>query len=341
MSLMNALSPQSEGEEMIFEIPHLTHPGVDLREHPAIQAWKTLHSSPDNLRGIQILKNKTKSQIYRLEGIGADGSSVIAKRCLKETALIEYAVYEHILPALPMPALSCYGTIEDCDPTFRWIFLEDAGGIPFNPLLGSHRHAFALWLGILHTYTTNTQMVSNIPERGCAYYLQVLHRVLEMIEDSLNTVILRTGEQYVLKKLLTRCEFVASCWKRIEERCAGISPTIVHGDLKEKNIRVRFTKEGAIVLPFDWEMAGRGEPFSDLTRCPDFNTYCSVAHLQWPGLTEHDLRQFAFVGWIFRTILAIQWKCLSLKFEFCEWPMEQLNHHEVKLAAILHTLGIS
>ena len=70
-------------------------------------------------------KTGRKSGTYRLVGLEP---SVVAKRSRRQTALIEQQVYEHVLPATGVPALTFYGGIEDpVDPAYRWLFVEDAG----------------------------------------------------------------------------------------------------------------------------------------------------------------------------------------------------------------------
>src|SRR6266700_2849114 len=100
-----------------------------LVEHRAFQAWSRLRPEPVEPAGLEVLKLKTKSAVYRMPGLGADGSAVIAKRCKRGTALIERIVHEEILAHLPLPAARFYGFLEDpADPEFCWLFLEDAHG---------------------------------------------------------------------------------------------------------------------------------------------------------------------------------------------------------------------
>src|SRR2546426_8285305 len=78
---------------------------ANMLEHPAVYAWSQL--GPDRLEpdGVEVLKRKPKSSVYRLTGVGPDGSSIIAKRGRAETARVERMIYEEVLPRLPVPAL--------------------------------------------------------------------------------------------------------------------------------------------------------------------------------------------------------------------------------------------
>src|SRR5258705_396814 len=71
---------------------------VEFAEHPAIKAWKQLEPASLEPDCIATLEEEEKSGVYRLGGLGRHGSSVIAKRCRRETGLIERTIYEHVLP---------------------------------------------------------------------------------------------------------------------------------------------------------------------------------------------------------------------------------------------------
>src|SRR5207237_6893714 len=81
-----------------------------LLEHPAMQAWSRLQLHQVAPAHIESLKHKHKSAIYRLAGIGPEGTNVIAKRSLAAAAKTERLIYEKILPQLPMPTLHCFGS---------------------------------------------------------------------------------------------------------------------------------------------------------------------------------------------------------------------------------------
>jgi hypothetical protein len=108
---------------------------TDLLEHRAVKAWRRLLPGRVEPESIEILReSKRKSAVYRLEGIGPRGSTVIAKRCPTATALIERTVYEEILPHLPLSAPYYYGFIKEDDKS-DWLFLEDVGREQFSPLI--------------------------------------------------------------------------------------------------------------------------------------------------------------------------------------------------------------
>src|SRR5206468_7251387 len=61
-----------------------------LLAHPAVQAWQRLNPErvvPDRITPAKFKPNKPRPNltVYRLEGVGADGAAVIAKRCTRES----------------------------------------------------------------------------------------------------------------------------------------------------------------------------------------------------------------------------------------------------------------
>src|SRR5207247_1784844 len=109
-------------------------------EHPAVHAWSRLGPKQIEPEAIERLKLKNKSAVYRLRGVGPDGSSVIAKRCLTATAQIERVIYEECLPCLPVTSLRSYGLLEDpANRAFSWLFLEDASGQEYSQHDAGHR----------------------------------------------------------------------------------------------------------------------------------------------------------------------------------------------------------
>src|SRR5882724_12827005 len=85
----------------------------NLCEHRAVKAWGQLQPERVEPDSIEILKLKNKSAVYRLAGVGPDGSAVIAKRCRRATALIERMIHEEFLARLPLPSVRWHGFVEE------------------------------------------------------------------------------------------------------------------------------------------------------------------------------------------------------------------------------------
>ena len=145
--------------------------GCGEQEHPAVQAWKRGYSKRAEPSRVQLLREGTKSCIYRLEGVGPGGTSVIGKRCREGEARIEQTIYQEVLPYLPISSLIFYGVIDEPGTEFRWLFLEDAGGEEFAYSIEKHRRLAAHWLGQMHVSAARLGAVSCLPDRGPQHYL--------------------------------------------------------------------------------------------------------------------------------------------------------------------------
>ena len=80
-----------------------------LLGHPAVLAWRQLGAGHAASRSVQTLKEQRKPSVYRLRGARPDWSSVIAKRCWSDRAVLEHTIYTEALPQLPVSALRCHG----------------------------------------------------------------------------------------------------------------------------------------------------------------------------------------------------------------------------------------
>jgi thiamine kinase-like enzyme len=313
---------------------------TDLLQHPAVRAWNELQIETVEPTEIQTLKRKNKSAIYRLQGAGPNGSNVIAKRCLTKTALIERLIYEQLLKRLPFPTLQLYGFLEDENPEFRWLFVEDAGTNPYRPESQTHCELLAEWLAILHSFGQHLPDANRLPERGPTHYLEHLRAGCAQIRRYLDNPALSDNDHVLLKAILSQCNWLESKWNQIERFCEPMPWTLVHGDLKGKNMRVRNTGHGLALLCFDWETAGWGPPAPDLAECPDLWNYESVARRQWRELPHDAMERMVSVGQCFRTLAKIHWESSHLEFEWLERPRLTLSACHESLAATLRILGV-
>ncbi len=313
----------------------------DLSEHPAALAWAKLNPQVAEIGPIHTLKRNKKSAIYRLGDIGPGGSSIIAKRFRTETGLTERIIYQEVLPCLPFPVLRCFGFVEDEDDQFCWLFLEDAGPEQYLPELERHRAEASRWMALLHTSAAHLPAAARLPDRGARFYLEQLQLARGNLITAFDNPALRPSELDVLKAIVRQCNLLESRWDQVEQAGKGIPCTFVHGDLKAKNLRVRPTQEGIILLPFDWEIAGWGLPVTDLLRCPDLALYGSEARKHWPNLTFSELERLTQVGLTFRALISIYWKSLALSYEWVEWPVDKLRLYCAKLQECIGLLEIA
>ena len=296
---------------------------TDLLDHPAVRAWHELQSNRAKPEEIAILKDKRHSSIYRLRGVGPRGGAVIAKRCQRSTGVIERTIYQDVLPYLPVAALRCYGFLEREDGQ-SWLFLEDAGGERYSPLLGTHRTFAARWLGLMHTSAPQVAAAAHLPYRGLDHYRKFLLLARDTILQNRANPALNSDDLSLLETIVSQCDFLELHWNELERFCDRMPCTLVHGDFKEKNVYLRTSGEGTVVLPLDWEEAGWGIPAPDLFSV-DLPAYWAVVREAWPHIDFHDIGRLGHCGTILRWLAETCWKCMDLPYEWVEKPLKHLR----------------
>jgi Ser/Thr protein kinase RdoA (MazF antagonist) len=227
--------------------------------------------------------------------------------------------------------------VGEADDQFCWLFLEDVGGVRYSALVEEHRRLAARWLGILHTSTERPSVESRLPDRGPSYFLECLRSARVRILGALANPCLSTDDLGVLEAILSRCEGLESRWDRVEGLCAAMPRTIVHGDFKEKNARIRAGASGAVLMPFDWACSGVGAPAIDLAQpprpssgfsChPDLEAYWVVVRERWPALDLESVRRWAILGTVLRSLAALSWAAPGLSHEWVDKPMIEIRFY--------------
>jgi hypothetical protein len=317
-----------------------------MREHPAVRAWSRLGSEWTDPQSIETLKLKRKkSAVYRLAGVGPGGSSVIAKRCSRRTALIEQMIYQNCLPCLPLPVLRFYGFVEDTDNAeFCWLFLEDGTGEKYSPNNAEDRELAGQWLATVHTTAIPDILARCLPERGPDHYLELLRLIQTTVLKYLANSALPAEDLAALRAVASQCDLVDSHWPEVETFCRAIPPALVHGDLVIKNVRVRTFPDRRAFFVFDWEYAGWGVPatdlcqFTGLTISPDLNAYFACLKNIAQPIDLVNPYRLAEYGSIFRVIDDMSWEVLSMHFDayrFLARPISCLRRYERLMAAAL------
>jgi hypothetical protein len=310
---------------------------TDIAEHAAARAWRKVGLKRGLPHSIETLRDD-KSTVYRLAGVGPEGTCVIAKRCDAQAAGIEYLVYKDILPQLGISALQCYASIEDDDPKFSWLFLEDAGNEEYSPDLEEHRILAGNWLGAMNISAQRLAIAERLPDQGPASYLEILQLARSMTREKLEHPAFSDDARQILGIIADHCDFLEMHWNRIERFCATIPRTLVHGDLSVWNARIRTNQTGKRLLILDWESAGWGVPAADLAQfagnslTPDIAAYWSVAHAGWSRVHLSDVRRLGELGSIFRWINAIAWANWGFHEGAGEWYMSEMIWYEPNLA---------
>lgn len=265
---------------------------------------------------------------------------MIAKRCPSAKASMECEVYEEVLPRLCVEALRFHGVVADADNSFRWIFTEDAGGEEYSRYVPQHRTVAANWLGELHVKGMELANDLGLPDRGPAYFLNFMRMGCKQIRACLVNPALTRDDCGVLEGVLTQCNSLDRNWGQIDEWCANLPRTFVHGDLDPSNLRIRKTPGRTSLLPFDWEHAGWGVPAVDL-KLPgvDVAAYLSAVKRRMPGLDVEVVIQLHSLGRLFELLLCIYLDgCLG-----SPWVERQMKHmrlYAAELSVVTQALGL-
>jgi aminoglycoside phosphotransferase (APT) family kinase protein len=286
-----------------------------LTWHPAVAAWRQLaHDAPDP-EHIEVLEQRRKSATYRLVGAGAGGESIIAQRSEMVKALIERTVYEQLLPHLPVTSPRYYGCLEE-SPHYAWLFLEDVGDMHYCHTNAEHLAIAGRWVGEMHVAATRVAAARGLPKTGLPRYREHLHAARRTIREHLARPQFTAGEIAVLESMVSALDDVERHWPCLERACSGAPPTLVHGDFRPKNAKVKNDGVRTELYPFDWELAGWGLPAVDLTQI-DLAAYWSVVRDPWPHVQFDDVRRWAEVGCVLQLLAACDWESVRLA---CEYP---------------------
>ena len=285
-----------------------------LENHPAVMAWRAVEPEGCLPERIEVFSDSPNWLLYALNGAGPSGSTVFAKRRSRSLAGPERAVYERILPQLPIAAPRCYGCAEDGD--FVWLLLEGVEGEPYDESNRQHLIMAGRCVAALHTAAASLVHSTPLSEAGPNRYLAHLVSGRERLEQCLRTAqALDSASRLVLENIIELLNSIESCWHSIRARCQDAPTTLVHCDFRPKNVFVR--REGAGLVAFDWEMAGWGPPAADLTKI-DVAAYWSEMRESWRAVTFETVREWAGVGQLFQTLAAIDWKGTELTIDTTE-----------------------
>jgi hypothetical protein len=322
-----------------------------LMRHPAVQAWRRLdpRSRPDRITPLRV--RTRKATVYRLEGAGAAGAGVIAKRSRKIDSDVERTVYEDILPRLDITSPRCYGFVDDPGGEWRWTFLEEATGEKYSRLLAADREAASRWLARLHTSAESLGTKAALPDAGPNRYLGFLKAAREALPRHLGNPALAPEEVVFLEGVVANLTDLEARWSGIEDICAVAPTTLVHGDFNAKNIRSSRAAGRTTIVVFDWEDAGWAVPAVDLAQQtlaasnlsadPDLEAYRSIVRERWPHISGEAWSRLAYCGSVFRSLAALYWGIRGLKTEWASLWVENLRLYEGERANALTRLGLN
>jgi aminoglycoside phosphotransferase (APT) family kinase protein len=309
---------------------------------------------PDRITPAKFKPNKPRPNlaVYRLEGVGVDGAAVIAKRCTGGSGEVERAVYERVLPHVPLPGPRYYGTVpespENAAERSCWLFIGEIQGEKYDRLSPEHRAAAGRWLGILHTAARSAAAQAGLPDAGPSRYRAQLRATRDIIREQVDNPAFSAEDVAFLDLLGGRFDELDEDWDRLARASTGLPPTLIHGDFNAKNLRVQKTPQGLQVGAFDWEDAGWAVPGVDLAQTvdpachisasPDLTTYWAVIRERW-NCDQADIERLATCGAVFRALAAITWHGVHLARPWADGFVPDLRLYDAELTRALDRLG--
>jgi len=321
---------------------------ANLLDHRAVQAWRRIKPERFEPQNIEVLKlEENKSAVYRLTGVGSNGSAVIAKRCNARTGSVERLIYETLLARLPLLSLRCYGFVEEPEGEFGWLFLEVAGPQEYMQDSAEHRALAGRWLGTVHRAAWDLH--TELPDRGPSHYLQLLHSARSTILACVRNPVLSADEVALLQTVAGQCDVIEAHWAEVEEFCKRLPRTLVHGDFVIKNMRIQPGARGPALLVFDWEMAGWGFPATDLAQVDycaraDLDAYYSELRQDFPQLDIRDIQRMKDYGCVLRVLDKTFWETIAMQgdeYNCLLKPLLTIKTYEPQMAAALGALDWS
>jgi aminoglycoside phosphotransferase (APT) family kinase protein len=303
-----------------------------LGDHPAVRAWRAIEGAAEPT-SVEVLKpEKRRSAVFRLNGIGPAGASVIAKRRQLGELDLERRLYAEVLPSLSVPTLQVFGFVE-ADDDRSWIFLEDAGEHWYSPREPEHRALAVRWLADLHT--RSSALSATMPDTGSAYFRSVLDAGRDSVRTGLDHSDLSSPDHAVLRSIVSQLELVGERWEDVEAACAAAPRGIVHGDFVPKNVRVRPGSRSLEIVAFDWETAGVATPAADIGLLPEegdsLRLYHALVSRAWPDLGWEDVRRQARTGRLLRLLSCVYWEAGSFQYAWIEHTMRRMRAYEQAL----------
>jgi hypothetical protein len=317
----------------------------NILEQPAVKVWLQINPNNELPTRIETLRRWASSKpfVCRMLGIGAESTSVIAKRCKLAAGLREKLFYEEILPQLGMSSLKYYGSYQEEDEHL-WLFLENAGDQQFSFHKPNDCRAAVEWLMNLHTSSARQGKPSKLIERGPAYYYERLTTAKKILRPHVDRDIFSMSARQTLADTLDLINSIASNWDSIASLYERLPHCVIHGDFKSKNIHLRSDQQQTSVLVFDWEYAGWGIPGIDMWRL-DEDQYLAAVKNHWPQTDITTIHELKLLGSIFRFIDSYFWEVQRLHhpvYPISKLKLEQnLSIFNLQMADALQMLNTS
>jgi hypothetical protein len=317
---------------------------TNVAEHPAARAWVALGG--DTPVRVELWRRaRSKPGIYRLIFAHPRRPAVFAKQSQSAAMALELMIYQEILSRMPGTAPRFLGTCTDPDG-FTWLFVEGVGDRKLSDENPEHRVLSARWLGRFHASAARQGLGAQLPDAGPSRYLGHLRAGRDAIRRHFANPGFAPEDLTLLTGVLEELDSLEARWPEIENTCRDMPVTLVHGDLRPKNVRIRSRRVTPALYAIDWEMAGWGVPAADLasacgpgpTLPIDANTYRTTMQEQWGSLDAADICRLSVLGRVFQALAGIDWAGASLKFDTRRYllaPVSTMRVHRRQIAGAL------
>jgi hypothetical protein len=263
---------------------------VSTEARHAVRQLELRADAPDELA---LLESSKKSTVLRATWLHPRRWRVVLKRCDPDSAEVEAAVHAEVLPRLPIRTPRLFGVWREGDAT--WLALEDMGDEP--PRLDDARQGALVsrWIGELHAASRDLTDLPSLPDRGAPHYLARLESSRALLAERRTTAEDGDDERR-LARALEVCDSLLSRWAEVERAASRLPVAFVHADLAAENLRLARSAGRVEVTAIDWEKAGIGTPFADLS-IADLREYARAADAPLDVLTSS-----AWVARLLRTL---------------------------------------
>ena len=316
---------------------------TNVAEHPAARAWIALGGNTP-VRVELWRRARSKPGIYRLIFANPRQQAVFAKQSQTGALTLELMIYQEILSQLPGTAPRFLGSCADRDGS-TWLFVEGVGDRKLSEADPEHRVLAARWLGLFHRSAAARNEAARLPDAGPSRYLGHLRAGRDAILRHFANPGFAPEDLAQLTAVLEELDALEARWPEIENVCKGMPVTLVHGDLRPKNVRIR-RRVAPALFAIDWEMAGWGVPAADLacacgpgpTIAIDSRTYRETVQELWGDLDTADICKLSILGRVFQALAGIDWAGASLKFDSRRYllaPVSSMRVHRGQIAGAL------
>lgn len=306
----------------------------------ALSLWEQVSSDGRPPSQVSILKAPhRKSAVYRLEGADSRGAAVIAKRARRATIENERRVYQEILSVLPVRSLRLYGSADDEDRGYGWLFLEDAGDSKWFKDSPEHRRLAAQWIAQVHRGAELLVGKVSMPCRGVVFYRDLARSAKQALLEILSNQGLPAQTRELLGQVAAECSAFESKWGVVERILTRIPPTLALPGFEGKNARVRNPDSGLELLAYDFENAFLGSPAMEL-RDVDSDVYWQVAGRPW-GLGIDHILLLATLGGALFCLKCIPGEGESLLSAWPEQSTQRMEYYSICIGQALDAMSRS